>query len=111
MDERVRQRLQDILDFSDELQASLKGSTMARFQSDREKQRVAERLLEIAGEAATHVPDDVAGQIEGNWDGLRKMRIVLAHAYPRVDAGRIWHAATVSLPALAEGIRATTGLK
>lgn len=109
MDERARQRLQDILDANEELQEALAGLTPATFAKTREKQRVTERLLEVAGEAATHVPDEAIAHIEGDWSGLRRMRILLAHAYHPVDAGRLWPAATVSLPQLAKQIRDALG--
>jgi uncharacterized protein with HEPN domain len=105
LDERTRQRLQDIVEFDEELRQALSGTTSSQFAGDRQKQRVAERLLEIAGEAAVHVPEEDAAAIGGNWDGLRRMRILLAHAYHRTDVARLFHAATVSLPDLAVAVR------
>lgn len=106
LDERTRQRLQDILDFDVELKGSLADCSAEEFANDRGMQRIAERLLEIAGEAAAHIPDETWETIGGNWEGLQRMRILLAHAYHRVDVGRLWHAASVSLPGLADAIRA-----
>lgn len=103
--ERDRQRIDDLLAAADELAESLQGLTKARFVKDRDKQRVAERLLEIAGEAATHVGDGTADGIDVPWRDLRRLRILLAHAYHRVDPGELWIAATVSLPRFAQKLR------
>jgi uncharacterized protein with HEPN domain len=106
LDERTEERLLDILEFADELAAAIAGMDYARFKKDRLKRRVAERLLEIAGEAATYVPDEAVVGPLASWVGIRKMRIVLAHAYGSVDDRLLWEAASISLPALASTIRA-----
>ena len=94
---------------NDELADHLKGRTRAQFLRDKGLQRIAERLLEVAGEAAIHVPDDVADRIEIDWTGLRAMRIVLAHAYHRIDPQALWTAATIELPRLAKTLRSHAG--
>lgn len=109
MDERTRQRLQDIVDVADELAGELAGMTLASFRHAKGKQRIAERLLELAGEAANHVPNEVRDAIAVNWEGLRGMRVLLAHAYHRVEPGELWAAATKSLPPFAVRIRAFLG--
>lgn len=105
MDESVTDRLQDILDVCDELTGSLAGMTLVSFAKDRDKQRVAERLLEIAGEAANNLPDAILESIPGDWANLRKLRLLLAHAYHRVELQPLWEAATTSLPRLGKAIR------
>jgi uncharacterized protein with HEPN domain len=105
-DERVRQRLQDIVDDARELQTHLEGMDRDAFCRDLGAQRIAERLLEIAGGAATHVPDDASDQIDADWAGLRRMRVLLAHAYHRVDPQQLWAAATRDLPRLADAVQA-----
>lgn len=109
MDERTRQRLKDILEVADELAGELAGMTLAAFRQAKGKQRIAERLLEVAGEAANHVPREVRDEIAVNWDGLRSLRVLLAHAYHRVDPGELWVAATKALPPFAARIRAFLG--
>jgi uncharacterized protein with HEPN domain len=106
LDDRTGQRIKDILDVADELAHHLEGATKASFQRDKGLQRIAERLLEIAGEAATHVADEQAEAIDADWENLRAMRIILAHAYHRVIPERLWNAATQDLPRLAAAIRA-----
>ena len=107
MDELTRGRLQDILDVADELAGHLRGRDRAAFAADRGLQRIAERLLEIAGEAANHVPDEIAKGIEADWRNLRGMRVLLAHAYRRIAVDRLWNAATIALPRFAAAVAAS----
>lgn len=107
--DRSRDRLQDILDLAGELADHLQGATQASFRRHRGLQRIAERILEICGEAANAVPDEVLATMEADWAGLRRMRILLAHAYHRVDPDQLWVAATKDLPAVAKAIRKALG--
>lgn len=95
------------MDLAEELGDTLAGVTVETFRSTKSLQRIAERLLEIAGEAAGHVPEPIRDSIPGNWKGLRSLRVLLAHAYHRVDSAYLWQAATKSLPRLADEIRAS----
>lgn len=106
LDKATRGRLQDIVEHADELAADLQGATASSFAQDRRLQRVAERLLEICGEAAKHLPEAITDAIAADWSKLRGMRIILAHAYHRVDVPTLWAAATKDLPRLAAAVRA-----
>ncbi|HJQ93321.1 MAG TPA: HepT-like ribonuclease domain-containing protein [Candidatus Thermoplasmatota archaeon] len=106
LDDVAESRLRDILEVAQELAGHLEGRSKAAFRADRGLQRVTERLVEIAGEAATHVPDEVAGAIEADWQGIRAMRVVLAHAYHRIDLDILWEAASRSLPRFASAVAA-----
>jgi uncharacterized protein with HEPN domain len=64
------------------------------------------RNLEILGEAAKRVPDDVRRQAaEIDWRKIAGMRDVLAHAYFQVDLQIVWDAATNKVPELVEPLR------
>lgn len=66
-----------------------------------------ERKLEILGEAAGDVPDEVARlnpQIP--WQALRRFRDVLAHRYFGIDDSVIWSTVSAELPPLVTGFRA-----
>jgi uncharacterized protein with HEPN domain len=106
LDDADRQRLTDIVEHAAELAGYLDGVDLERFRSDRMLRRIAERLLEICGEAANHVSEETREAIPADWRGLRRLRVLLAHAYPRVDAETLWPSATRSLPALAAAVRA-----
>jgi uncharacterized protein with HEPN domain len=65
-----------------------------------------ERLIEIIGESANTLADKTRSGISGvPWSDIRRLRIVLAHHYFRVDAEQVWAIAVSEVPALASAIR------
>ena len=96
------ERIADILDASSEL-ADLVGRGKPVYDGDVLLQRAAERLLEIIGEAASTLSDELIEQIpDVAWRDLRRLRIILAHHYHRVDPDQVWVMVSVEVPALAE---------
>ncbi len=73
----------------------------AAFAADRRTVDAVVRNLIIIGEAANHVPDDVA---EANpqvpWARMRGMRNLAVHEYFGVDEDVLWDTVTVNLPGL-----------
>ena len=68
------------------------------------------RNLEILGEAAKRVPDDIRERAEEiDWRKIAGMRDVLAHAYFQVDRQIVWDAATNKVPELVEPLRRLLG--
>ena len=64
------------------------------------------RLLENIGEATTHLNDEILESLpEIEWKKIVGMRVLIAHAYHRVDINFIWTIATTSVPDLAQRIR------
>lgn len=64
-----------------------------------------ERAVEVAGEAATRMEDATRKLFPTvAWTELIAVRVVLAHAYHRVDLDQLWTIATVDLPAVAEAL-------
>jgi uncharacterized protein with HEPN domain len=55
----VEDRLQDVLDSIQEIEAMLAGMSFEQFSADNIRRMAAERYLEITCEAARHLPDDV----------------------------------------------------
>lgn len=67
--------------------------------------RAAERLLEIIGEAASMVTDEVRAEYPGvDWRSITRLRIVLAHHYHRTDPDLIWSYAADNVPLLARAL-------
>ena len=63
-------------------------------------------ILEVIGESANAMSTDGRATVAGSaWDDVRRLRILLAHHYHRVDADQVWSIATSDVPALAEAIR------
>ncbi len=99
-------RLLDILDASERL-----GRIVARgrdaFRDDEAVQPAVERLLEVIEESANAMTAEGRAPVVGTaWDDVRRLRILLAHHYHRVDADQVWSITTVDVPALAGAIRA-----
>jgi uncharacterized protein with HEPN domain len=61
-----------------------------------------ERIIEVAGEAATQLDEATREQYPHvEWRELIGTRVVLAHAYHRVDLDLLWDIAAEDLPKLA----------
>jgi uncharacterized protein with HEPN domain len=97
--------LADLAELAEEVAGYTAGWTAARFAADRGRQRMVERTLELMGEIATRLGHD-APDVGVDWQALRDLRVLLAHAYHRVDPRRLWVHATRDVPALG---KATSG--
>jgi uncharacterized protein with HEPN domain len=99
------QRVQDILDASDQILEVVREGRAA-WDKDRFRQLAVERLLEIIGESANSLSDEFRGQYPGiAWRDIIGLRVVLAHHYHRVDPNQVWVIAEVEVAWLAEQLR------
>ncbi len=98
--------LDDLRQLADETAGYVALWTERQFLADKAKQRILERTLELMGEVATRLGDD-APDGEVDWQGLRDLRVILAHVYQRVDPRRLWIHATRDVPRLREVLGAT----
>lgn len=70
---------------------------------DRVLELVLTRLVEIVGEAATRVPDEIrAAHPDVPWRSIIGMRNRLIHGYDSVDLDVMWQIVAEDLPRLAE---------
>lgn len=73
----------------------------AAFDADWARQRAAERLLEIIGEASNALSEDFKAEHPAvSWRHIINLRHLLAHHYHRVDMDQLWTIATESIPHL-----------
>jgi uncharacterized protein with HEPN domain len=96
----ARERLRDILEAIAAIERHLHRGK-ADFERDELLQGWFVRHLQIIGEAARTLPDEVrtlAPQIE--WPKIIGMRNVLVHGYFDIDADIVWDAARRDAPAL-----------
>ena len=99
-------RLLDILDASQRI-ARIVARGRDEYWTDEALQPALERLLEIIGESANAMSDGARATVAGAaWDDVRRLRIVLAHHYHRVDPDQVWSIASRDVPSLAAAIGA-----
>ena len=100
-------RVADILEAAGQIAELVEGGRTA-FDNDWTRQRAAERLLEIIGEAANAISDDFqASHPEVPWRHVVNPRHLLAHHYHRVDVDQIWTIATANIPQMANELSAS----
>lgn len=79
--------LQDILTAIQDAQAFVEGLDLADFLANKEKQYAVIRALEIIGEAAAQIPQEVRTRYpKPPWREMVGMRNVVIHNYTGVDA-------------------------
>jgi uncharacterized protein with HEPN domain len=99
------ERLADIVDAADEL-AEVIAVGQQGFLVDPMRIRAAERLLEIIGEASSTLSDETTRKYpDVAWPDIRRLRVLLAHRYHRVDADQVWTIASEDVPELACRLR------
>ena len=82
----------------------------AKFDEDRITRRAAERLLEIIGEAAGNLSDDILNRLpQLRVREARRARDLIAHHYSKVDYDIVWETITVSVPQFASTLSSELG--
>ena len=95
-----RERLLDILDAIAAIERHL-GRDKAAFERDELLQVWFLRHLQIIGEAARALPEDVRALApEISWLEIIGMRNILVHGYFDIDTDIVWDAATRDVPAI-----------
>jgi uncharacterized protein with HEPN domain len=101
------QYLADIDEAMTDAQRFAEGHMLEEFRKDRQLRYSIERTLEIIGEATSNLSDEVKARDETlPWREMRGLRNIVAHAYHRVDAARIWRVVTEDMPRTHKKIRA-----
>ncbi len=96
-------RIRDILDCISKIDRYTDGMGLAEFEADEKTIDAVVRNIEVIGEAATHIPDEIqAGYPDLPWPEMRAMRNILAHEYFGVSLPIIWQTIQDNLPPLAE---------
>jgi len=88
----------DILEACGKIREYLAGMSYEAFLEDGRTRDAVIRNLEIIGEAAKNLPDEVTAQApEVAWRKVRGMRDVVAHAYFGLDSKVVWSTATTQV--------------
>lgn len=83
----------DLIDLCREALGYVEGISLSSFRRDKGLQRAVERTLELIGEVVRQLGDDVP-DVGVPWERVKGMRVILAHAYHKVDAAVVYAAAT-----------------
>lgn len=96
----------DIIESCGKVRRFIAGMTYEAFVADERTLDAVIWNLEVIGEAAKKLPDDVIAQApEVEWRKIRGMRNVLAHAYFGLDTKVVWSTATTKLDELEAAVR------
>jgi uncharacterized protein with HEPN domain len=98
--------LQDILAAIESIEAFVAGMNLETFQADDKTVSAVTRKLEILGEAAKGIPEEVR-QIQAHlpWKEMAGMRDKLIHFYFGVEHQLVWKAIKERLPQIKSGIQ------
>lgn len=99
--------LDDMIDACSGVVEFTRGLQPEAFVADRRTWLATIRLVEVIGEAAKSIPEDVrASHPDVGWKALIGMRNVLAHAYFSVDDDILWDVVSAEVPALLDALEA-----
>ena len=98
--------IQDMIEFSERVLVYTAGLDQGAFVADRFTYDATLRNLELIGEAATHVPNEVrAAHPEIQWRRIVGTRNRVAHAYLGLDNDVIWDIIHTDIPNLLPALR------
>lgn len=97
----------DMIAFAEKVLAYTAGLDQPKFVADTLVYDATLRNLELIGEAATHVPDDVRqAHPQVPWRMIVATRNRLIHAYLGIDNDTLWSIVVTDVPALLPMLRA-----
>ena len=95
------QRLRDIIDNIDAIEAFTAQSDFPAFRTDRKTVYAVVRALEIVSEASRRLPDELIDRHPDiDWAAIAASGNVYRHEYEAVDEALIWHTVRHDLAAL-----------
>ena len=97
--------LLDILLAARDVQSYVEGFDFERFESSELHQDAVVRKLEVIGEAAKRVSEEMKGSAPGiPWRKIAGMRDRLIHEYSRIDLEEVWDTVQNGIPELIDKV-------
>lgn len=97
----LKLRVEDILEAISKIERYTANMSFEDFLADDKSSDAVVRNLEIIGEAARNIPEDICLRFPSvPWDKMRGMRNMLAHEYFGVSLQIIWQTVKDDLPPL-----------
>ena len=102
--------IQDMIDFGEKVLAYTEGLDQEAFIADGLTYDATLRNLQLIGEAATHIPDEVRqAHSEIPWHAIIGTRNRLAHSYLAISDSIIWGVIQEAVPELLPALRNVLG--
>jgi len=92
--------LDDIIEACEKISRYTSGLSIEQFRRDDRTIDAVVRNLEVIGEAAKNVPDDMRRKIAVDWKKMAGLRDVLIHGYFGIDLEIIWDIVENKIPML-----------
>ncbi len=97
--------IHDMIDFAEKTLAYTQGMEQQHFETNSLIYDATLRNLELIGEAATHVPDDIRKKYPSiPWRMIIATRNRLIHAYLGIDNDTVWSIIKEDIPELIEAL-------
>jgi uncharacterized protein with HEPN domain len=97
--------LDDLIEAITKIQRYTKGMDFKRFKKNELVVDAVIRNLEVIGEAATHIPNNIKENYsELSWKRIIGLRNIAIHGYFKVDLNIIWKIITKNIPEMMETI-------
>ena len=101
MKRTVLERLEDMMFYGADAEAFAEGMTLETLKNDRKTSFALVRALEVIGEAAKHIPDEIRKKYPHiPWREISGMRDRLAHGYFGIDYDLLWATVQERVPVL-----------
>lgn len=103
-------RVEDILEAIAKIERYVEGMDFKDFQADDRSIDAVIRNLEVIGEAARHMPNEICERHAAiPWGKMRGLRNVIIHEYFGVDLAILWQTVKEDLPPLVSVLRELLG--
>ena len=100
----------DIVSACAKIRRFVTGMTYEAFAADERTQDAVIRNIEIIGEAAKNIPDEIVAKApEIAWRNIRGMRDIIAHGYFQTSLEIVWATATTRIDELESAVRKLVG--